>query len=63
MVPLLDRLAVEVSGKLRERLRVVRDGDRNVLLRGRELLADLLVEHVSKRHDRTDSNDSRSKPK
>ena len=39
VVPLLDRLAVEVRGELRQRLRVVVDGDRDVLLRRRELVA------------------------
>ena len=34
VVPLLDRLPVEVRGELRQRLRVVVDGDRHVLLRG-----------------------------
>ena len=46
MVPLLDRLAVEVGRELRQRLRVVVDGDRDVLLRGAELVRDLLVERV-----------------
>ena len=44
VVPLLDRLAVEVRRELGQRLRVVVDGDRDVLLRGRELVRDLLVE-------------------
>ena len=44
VVPLLDRLAVEVRGELRERLGVVVDRDRHVLLRGGELVADLLVQ-------------------
>ena len=44
VVPLLERLAVEVRGELRQRLRVVVDGDRDVLLRGAELVRDLLVE-------------------
>ena len=38
VVPLLDRLAVEVRGELRQRLRVVVDGDRDVLLRRAELV-------------------------
>ena len=49
VVPLLHRLAVEVRGEPRQRLRVVVDRDRDVLLRGRELVADLLVEPVGKR--------------
>ena len=44
VVPLLDRLAVEVGGELGQRLRVVVDGDRHVLLRRAELVRDLLVE-------------------
>jgi hypothetical protein len=43
VVPLLDRLAVEVGGELRQRLGVVVDGDRDVLLRRAELVGDLLV--------------------
>ena len=35
---------VEVRGELRQGLGVVVDGDRDVLLRGRELVRDLLVE-------------------
>ena len=46
VVPLLHRLAVEERGQLRERLGVVPDGDRHVLLRGAELVADLGVEGV-----------------
>ena len=46
VVPLLERLAVEVGGELRQRLRVVVHGDRDVLLRGGELVRDLLVEGV-----------------
>ena len=46
MVPLLDRLAVEVRGEVRQRLGVVVDRDRDVLLRGGELVADLLVDGV-----------------
>ena len=46
VVPLLDRLAVEVGGELGKRLRVVVDGDRDVLLRRAELVRDLLVECV-----------------
>ena len=48
VVSLLDRLPVEVRGELRQRLRVVVDGDRDVLLRGRELVRDLLVEFLLK---------------
>ena len=44
VVPLLQRLAVEVRGELRKGLRVVVDGDRDVLLRRGELVADLVVE-------------------
>ena len=44
VVPLLDRLAVEVGGELRQRLGVVVDGDGDVLLRRAELVGDLLVE-------------------
>ena len=46
VVPLLHRLAVEVLRELRERLAVVVDRDRDVLLRGRHLAADLVVERV-----------------
>ncbi len=46
VVPLLDRLPVEVRGELRKRLRVVVRGDRDVLLRGAELVADLAVECI-----------------
>jgi hypothetical protein len=44
VVPLLDGLAVEVRGEVRQRLGVVVDGDRDVLLRGAELAPDLLVQ-------------------
>ena len=44
VVPLLDRLAVEVSRELAQTSVVVVDGDRDVLLRSRELVPDLLVE-------------------
>ena len=43
VVSLLDRLPVEVRGQPRERLRVVVDRDRDVLLRRGELVCDLLV--------------------
>ena len=43
MVSLLDRLPVEVRRELRQRLSVVVRRDRHVLLRGRELVPDLLV--------------------
>ena len=56
VVALLDRLAVEVRGELRQRLRVVVDGDRDVLLRGAELVGDLLVEGVGEPGHRGDSN-------
>jgi hypothetical protein len=46
VVPLLHRLAVEVRGQQRERLRVVVHGDRHVLLRRGELVPDLLVHHL-----------------
>jgi hypothetical protein len=46
VIPLLDRLPVEVRSEPRQRLRVVVDGDRNVLLGGRELVPDLLVQPV-----------------
>ena len=46
VVPLLDRLPVEVRGEERQRLGVVVDRDRDVLLRGRELVADLLVQRL-----------------
>ena len=46
VVPLLDRLAVEVGGELRRRLRVVVDGDCDVLLRRAEFVRDLLVEGI-----------------
>ena len=46
VVPLLDRLAVEVGCELRQRLGVVVDGDRDVLLRRAELVGDLLVECI-----------------
>ena len=48
VVPLLERLVVEVRGELRQRLGVVVNGDRDVLLRGRELVRDLLVEFLLK---------------
>ena len=48
VVPLLDRLPVEVRRELRQRLRVVVDGDRDVLLRRGELVRDLLVEFLLK---------------
>ena len=41
MVPLLERLPVEVRRELREGLGVVVHGDRDVLLRGAELARDL----------------------
>ena len=54
VVPLLHRLAVEVLRELRERLAVVVDRDRDVLLRGGHLAADLVVERVREvGHDRT----------
>ena len=44
VVALLHRLAVEEAGELRQRLVVVVDRARHVLLVGGELVADLLVE-------------------
>jgi hypothetical protein len=44
VIALLERLPVEVRGELRERLGVVVDRDCDVLLRGRELVRDLLVQ-------------------
>jgi hypothetical protein len=44
VVPLFDRLAVEVRRELPQAPVVVVDRDRDVLLGGRELVADLLVE-------------------
>ena len=49
MISLLDRLPVEVRGELRKVLGVVVDGNRDVLLRRRELVRDLAVEGVSER--------------
>ena len=46
VVSLLDRLPVEVRGEQRQRLGVVADRDRDVLLRGRELVPDLLVQRL-----------------
>ena len=46
VVPLLERLLVEVRRELRERLAVVVNRDRDVLLRRRELVRDLLVEFL-----------------
>ncbi len=46
VIPLFHRLAVEVRGELRQRLRVVVDGDRDVLLRRTELVRDLFVEGI-----------------
>ena len=48
VVALFDRLAVEVCCELRQRLGVVVDCDRDVLLRGTELVRDLLVELLLK---------------
>ena len=44
VVPLLDRLAVEMGGELRQRLGVEVHRDRHVLLRRGVLVPDLLVE-------------------
>jgi hypothetical protein len=46
VVSLLERLPVEEGGEARERLGVVVDGHRHVLLRRAELVADLLVEAI-----------------
>ena len=46
VVPLLDGLPVEVGRQERQRLGVVVDRDRHVLLRGAELVADLLVQRL-----------------
>jgi hypothetical protein len=48
VVALLERLRVEERGQSRERVVVVVDGDGEVLLRGRELVSDLLVEALDK---------------
>src|SRR5215208_1300654 len=47
VVSLFDGLAVEVGGQLRQRLRVVVDADRDVLLRGRELARDLFAQGLT----------------
>jgi hypothetical protein len=49
-------LPVEVRGELGQRLGVVPDGDGDVLLRGAELAADLLVQLRGKPAHRRDSN-------
>ena len=59
VVSLLDRLAVEERGQLGERLGVVPDGNRDVLLRGAELVADLGVERVGERDMRSTSGGGR----
>ena len=46
VVPLLHGLAVEVSGEVGKRFGVEPDRDRDVLLRGRGLIADLLVDRI-----------------
>jgi hypothetical protein len=46
VVSLLDRLPVEGRGELGERLTVVVDGDRDVLLGRSELVGDLLVQRI-----------------
>ena len=56
VVPLLDGLAVEVCGELGQRLAVVVDRDRHVLLRGAELAPDLLVQLRRKAAHRADFN-------
>ena len=60
VVPLLERLPVEVRGELGQRLGVVVDRDRDVLLRRRELVADLLVQRVARSRARRDSTAARS---
>jgi hypothetical protein len=44
VVALLERLRVEEGGEARQRLGLVVHGDRDVLLMGRELMADLVVQ-------------------
>src|SRR6266498_297801 len=56
VVSLLDCLPVEVSRKLRQRLRVVVDRDRDVLLRCGELARDLLVQRLGERAHRSPSS-------
>ena len=46
VVTLLDRLAKEEGGEAEQRLGVVVDGDRHVLLMGGVLIGDLLVESI-----------------
>ena len=60
VVSLLDGLPVEVRGELRQRLRVVVDGDRDVLLGRAELVGDLLVQRVGELRHRGDSNPARA---
>ena len=47
VVPLLDRLPIEMRGELRQILRVVVDGDRDVLLRRGELVRNLAVQRLT----------------
>ena len=64
VVPLLDRLAVEVRCELRERLGVVVRGDRDVLLRRRELVRHLTIQRVGEvGHLRDSSDPSRPEPR
>ena len=58
VVPLLDRLAVEMGGELRQRLGVVVHRDRHVLLRRGVLVRDLLVERLGEAGHRRDSRGS-----
>src|SRR6185436_13578199 len=54
VVPLLDRLAVEVGGELRQVLGGVVHRDRDVLLRRSEFVPDLTVQGICEgRHDAT----------
>jgi hypothetical protein len=55
VVPLLERLAVEVGREQRQRLLVEPDRDRDVLLGGGELVRDLLVELLGKARHECDS--------
>ncbi len=59
VVPLLDRLPVEVRGEERQGLGVEPDRDRDVLLRRRELVRHLLVQRLGEARHRGDSNSLR----
>jgi hypothetical protein len=47
VIALLERLLVKVTRELWERLAVVVDGDGDILLRGAELAADLVIQAVN----------------